>query len=475
MRRVRGDETLPEERGQVGGLCLIGLVGGSSFVGRLPAHGRVTIGRGGDAGVVLDHPSISRLHASLLVGESTCTVEDLASRNGTAVRGKHLRPGERSELFVGDALELGPITLALQIDRSQPEDVAPSSSLKTRRNPAQARITPRAGSSAFVAPPAGSRLAEVLALADRVAVGTISVLVQGETGSGKEILAERIHRASPRAAGPLVRFNVAAVPEQLLESELFGHERGAFTGAQSQGKVGLLEAATGGTVFLDEVGELPLPLQAKLLRALGERVIMRVGGVQPRPIDVRIVSATNRDLAREAKGGGFRADLYYRLAGVTLTVPPLRERRDEIASLARHFAECAARELGRARAPHLTEESLAQLTAHAFPGNVRELRNIVERAVLLCSGDRLDAEDVRLADAPAARPLEDESPPAPESLALSKSSLREQLSEVERGRILGALEECAGNQTRAAQLIGMPRATFVKRLDAYGIARPRKR
>jgi transcriptional regulator with GAF, ATPase, and Fis domain len=219
-------------------------------------------------------------------------------------------------------------------------------------------------------------------LAERVASGDISVLILGETGVGKDVLAERLHRMSPRATKPLLRLNCAALTEQLLESELFGHERGAFTGAIGA-KLGLLETAHGGTVFLDEVGELPLSTQVKLLRVLEDRQVMRVGAVKSRPIDVRFLSATNRDLEAEIERGIFRRDLYFRLAGVTLSVPPLRERLGEVPGLVDAFLQQVARKTGR----HLdiSPEAMDRLCTYPWPGNIRELRNIIERAALLAN------------------------------------------------------------------------------------------
>jgi len=287
----------------------------------------------------------------------------------------------------------------------------------------------------------------VHALADRAAAGSINLLILGETGAGKEVLARRVHRLSPRAGRPFVCVNCAALSEALLESELFGHERGAFTGA-TQAKPGLLETAPGGTVFLDEVGELPAALQAKLLRVIETRELTRVGSVRPRRIDVRFIAATNRDLEAEVSRGSFRRDLYFRLNGMTLSLPPLRARPREIPALCRLFLRELAPAAGRKTPPRLTAEALAQLCAHPWPGNVRELRNAIERALLLAPGDELGVEHL-----PAA------APPAPAD---------------ERERILAALEACAGNQSRAARQLGISRKVLLARLDAWGVKRPRK-
>jgi DNA-binding NtrC family response regulator len=296
------------------------------------------------------------------------------------------------------------------------------------------------------------------ALAARVARGTIGVLLTGETGVGKEVLAEFIHRSSARAAGPLVRINCAALTDSLAESELFGHEKGAFTGAQREHR-GMIESADGGTLFLDEIGEIAPVVQAKLLRVVEDRHVLRVGGATPQRVDVRFIAATNRDLEAEVDAGRFRRDLYFRLAGAVLAIPPLRERPAELEILASRFAAETAATLGR-EPPRFTAAALAALRAHTWPGNVRELRNLVERALLVAEGDHLGVEHFPLDGRPA--------PAAPGPLAVALDTL-------ERQHILDALEAHGGNQTRAAGALGMPLRTFVKRLDAYGIPRPRKR
>ena len=297
-------------------------------------------------------------------------------------------------------------------------------------------------------------------LAERVAQGKISVLLLGETGVGKEIFAERIHELSPRASGPLVRVSCAAFPDNLLESELFGHERGAFTGAD-RAKPGLIEAAEGGSLFLDEIGELPLGLQPKLLRVLEDRKLTRLGSVEARAVDVRFIAATNQNLEAEIERGRFRADLYFRLNGVTLVIPPLRERPDEIEPLLRAFIDEAAADLGITRAPELTRAAAEQLRSYAWPGNVRELRNVAERAVLLAGDEPIGPEHLPLDKMRA-------------TLAPPPSDLKSGVDDYERRRIIEALEQCSGNQTRAAKLLGISRMTLSTRMDAYGLPRPRK-
>jgi len=303
----------------------------------------------------------------------------------------------------------------------------------------------------------------------------MTVLVTGETGVGKELLAETVHRASPRRAGPYVCLNCAALSESLLESELFGHERGAFTGAVAA-KPGLLETAAGGTLFLDEVGELPLATQAKLLRVIETREVTRLGSVRPRRIDVRFIAATNRDLEAEVGRGSFRQDLYFRLNGMTLTIPPLRTRVVEIPYLAETFARQICRDLGRPP-PVLPPPIVDLLEAYAWPGNIRELKNIVERAVLLSVGPIIGREHLpmeKLAPSTAApsgsRPAAPAGPTPPPRVDTQKVA-----APSEREKIISALEACAGNQSRAAELLQMPRRTFVNKLDLYKIPRPKKK
>ena len=312
----------------------------------------------------------------------------------------------------------------------------------------------------------------------QIASGELSVLISGETGVGKELCAEMIHRLSPRAARPFVKLNCSAIVESLIESELFGHERGAFTGALSSHE-GLLEAGNGGTVFLDEIGELPLGVQSKLLRVLEQRVVRRVGAATERRIDIRFICATNRDLGEEVNAGRFRRDLYYRINGVTLSVPPLRERPTEIVPLSRAFANRAR---GGTQVA-LGREVVAALEHHVWPGNIRELRNTIERAALLSSGGAIRPSHLVLEptrDSAVTIPIERSSAPTIPPMPADRStppgdrSLATAVAELERQRILDALEQCGGNQTRAARLLGISRNTLLARLDAYGLPRPRK-
>jgi two-component system, NtrC family, response regulator AtoC len=310
------------------------------------------------------------------------------------------------------------------------------------------------GSDVIVAEEAALR--ELFALARRVARSDMTVLVTGETGSGKEVVAAEIHRASARAEGPYVRINCAAIPETLLESELFGHERGAFTGADRR-RIGFIERAHGGTLLFDEVGELPPPMQAKLLRVLEERKVLRVGGTDEIDVDVRFVAATNRDLEREVARGTFRHDLFFRLSGMTVRVPPLRERPKDLPRLAEHFAQRATQAAGRPPA-RFTDGFVQALLRYPWPGNVRELRNVIERAVVLASSPELTVAELpeRLAVlAPVA-------PRAP-------SVMRDRLDDVERRALADALREAGGNRTHAARQLGISRRALLYKLKKHNL------
>jgi DNA-binding NtrC family response regulator len=399
----------------------------------------LTLGRDPTSDVVIGDPSVSRAHVRVeCVALDALIVEDLESSNGAFVGPSRVGARRPVRVAAGEEVRFGVARLVLFAPRAP---AAGASREEGERRP----------------------LETVRAFAKRVARGDISVLILGETGVGKDLMAELVHRESLRAERPLLRLNCAAVPDALLESELFGHERGAFTGATGT-KVGLLEAAAGGTVLLDEIGDISVSAQSKLLRALENREIFRVGSTTPRPIDVRFIAATSRDLGALIASGAFRPDVYYRLSAAVLRIPPLRERREEILPLATRFLGDAAARLGAAP-PRIAGDAARALVAYDWPGNVRELKNAMERAALVCDASELAPEHLELAPA-SSRPGREASP--------AESSLHSEIEVLERKRIVEALERCAGNQTRAAKLLGVSRRTLVKRLDAYGIARPKK-
>ena len=322
-----------------------------------------------------------------------------------------------------------------------------------------------------IADPAMQR---IFALIERLARSTLPVLIHGETGTGKEIAATALHVFSKRS-GRFVAVNCAALPEALAESELFGHEKGAFTGAVSQ-KQGLLEQAAQGTLFLDEVGELPLPLQAKLLRALESQRIVRVGGTRELPIDVRLVTATHRDLEEEVRHGRFRQDLFFRLVAARVVLPPLRDRRREIPILLRQFLRRACASLGT-QTPSLSNGALALLLGHAWPGNIRELRNVCDYLAATCTHGVVTSEEVS-GLLQSADGLPTASPPKP-SVDPQRTppvirNLEAEIRELEQRRMSEALTACNGVQVRAAELLGMPIRTFSYKLKQYGLTVPTK-
>jgi two-component system response regulator AtoC len=301
----------------------------------------------------------------------------------------------------------------------------------------------------------------VLSAVERIAPKDITVLVRGETGTGKELVAALVHAQSGRASKPLVRFNCAAIPPELAEAELFGHARGAFTGA-AQARRGFLAQADGGTLVLDEVGELPIGLQAKLLRALQEGEIQPVGAGRVERVDVRVVASTNRDLAADARSGRFREDLYYRLAVVEIIVPPLRDRPEDVAPLAAEFTKRYADRFGMTDV-RLSPELLAALQRAPWPGNVRELENAIARMVALSGGGEIPASAF---DAPPPAAVE----PGAEPVAAGTLTLREHLDAVERSLIANTLAELGGNQSAAARKLGVSRSALIDRLKKYGLA-----
>jgi two-component system response regulator AtoC len=438
----------------------------------LPTQGNITIGRGEQSMLRIDDPSVSRNHAVLRIG-ATLVIEDLGSANGTVVRSK-ASSGEQS----GETLNLRHLVKRDAVLSVGDCVLFGTTNVVVRHRPMAAVIDLAETDTGVVLRDPGMRVVyEHAALAARA---QLNVLIFGETGVGKELLAHAIHGHSRRAAGPFVSVNCATLTETLVESELFGYEKGAFTGAH-QPRAGLFEAACGGTVFLDEVGELGAGVQAKLLRAMEQRTVTRLGSNRERAIDVRFVAATNRDLEAASADGRFRPDLFFRLNGFSLSIPPLRERRGEIEPLARAFIATACRDVERATPPALSATAMEILRRYQWPGNVRELRNAIGRAVALCVGDvllpehlppsLLKAVEIRSA-ALCADPSTCVAPAR--SSANGASTLQAAMDRVEKDKIMEALDQCGGNQTRAARVLGISRGTLLARIEAFGIPRPRR-
>jgi DNA-binding NtrC family response regulator len=304
-------------------------------------------------------------------------------------------------------------------------------------------------------------LEQLRALVAKVAPTNARVLVQGENGSGKELVARLIHDSSPRAAGPFVDVNCAAIPRELLESELFGHEKGSFTGATEKRK-GKFEQAHGGTLFLDEVGDMSLDAQAKVLRVIEEQRVQRVGGSEPIPVDVRLVAATNKDLKHEVENGTFREDLYYRLAVVPMRVPPLRERPEDVPLLATHFLQLFAAALGR-KPPRLAEAAAAWLRRQEWPGNVRQLKNLMERSSILVDGDALDVKDLEQLTGPGA------SAAGPMDVFRSCKTFEEFKDAAEKLFLQQRLAENDWNVKRTAEALGMQRSNLYKKIERHNL------
>jgi transcriptional regulator with PAS, ATPase and Fis domain len=423
------DETtidLPEhaKRPASSGACVVAIAGPVRGVFELPAGAEIAIGRSRSSEIQVDDKAVSRLHATLAWdGKSRVRVTDHGSRNGTYVGGR--RVSGEAHARHDDVVRVGPASFVVLVSRALPE---------TKSTPEGA-------------------MRRALVLAERAARCDLNVLVLGETGVGKEVLARRIHEASARASGPFVAVHCGAIPETLAESVLFGHEKGAFTGADAR-REGVLEAADRGTVFLDEIGELRPGNQVRLLRALEERAVTRVGGTKPVPVEIRVIAATHRDLDRAVAEGTFRRDLLYRLDVLRIEVPPLRERLDELPELTRAIlAEIA---------PDTTIDAsgMRELSRHSFPGNVRELRNVLSRAAAL--------GDVRVLDAAAIDAVLPEAGTTP-----SGGVLRGRVGDVERKAIEEALAATGGNQTHAAARLGISRRALLYKLARYGLKRQR--
>jgi DNA-binding NtrC family response regulator len=410
------------------------------------------MGRDFPSHVQLDDPKVSRQHVRFLLQDDSVRVEDLGSRNGTKVNGARIKV---ATLTAGDEVQFGSIRVNLAVSR-------------------------RAGPAAETSPDSvvlrDARMLEVYALARRAAGTNVPVLVLGETGTGKEHVARTIHAASPRAQKAWCALNCSTIPPNLVESTLFGHEPGAFTGADRRSK-GLFEMAAGGTIFLDEVAELSLSAQAALLRVLETKTFQRVGSTRELTTDVRLVAATHCDLDAAVSEGSFRSDLLYRINAVTLELPPLRDRSEELEPLIERFLGECRRQWGTS-VDGLEPEALERLRAYPWPGNIRQLRNAIERAVLVASSRRVGVADLPLYLRDYAPALHDAAPPvAPASepaapstapAAFPAAGLRPALRDYESQMIQQALVRTGGNRLAAAKLLRVPRRTLYRRMQALG-------
>ena len=412
---------------------------------------RLVVGRLGD--IALHEPSVSREHAALTWNGSEWVLTDLGSRNGTFVNGVAV---QRKPVALGDRLKFGHVVMTLQDADSQEGDDVDDGETRLMTRDASTFFPSGPGARALVG--RSEALRSAMKTAARAARSNATVLLFGESGTGKELFARLVWEESGRKGKKFLPVHTGAIESSLLASTLFGYEKGAFTGADRQ-KMGLFEEADGGTIFLDEIGEINGETQVKLLRVLQEGEFMRVGGTEPVKVDVRVICATNRDLAAAVKEGKFREDLYYRLNVIQIHLPPLRDRRGDIADLVRHYVST----IGGAE-KSVSSEAMAALECYSWPGNVRELRNVVERMVVLSAADKLDVGD-----------LPSEVREAEMGKIGKKTAERERdtassasLAEMERRHIVSVLEDCGGNKKLAAEKLGISRSTLYEKMRELG-------
>jgi DNA-binding NtrC family response regulator len=451
------------------------------------------LGRAADSNILLPDTRCSREHCEIVCRNAQWLLRDLGSRNGTFVG--EVRLETEWVLADGQVISIGPFRLLFTTvrDLAEPDCLLHLNETSdgiaafksgsgdgstfipaTERTSVRLRL-PGQEPPARDAEPDDDDLAQALigksasirALREhirRIAPSDATVLIRGESGAGKELVASAIHDHSPRLSGPFVCLNCAALSENLLESELFGHEKGAFTGATDR-KIGKFEQAHQGTLFLDEVGEMGLGMQAKFLRALEGHPFQRIGGQAPIRVDVRVVAATNRDLEAAVRDGGFRRDLYFRLHVVQVLIDPLRDRRSDIPVLAAYFLERAGQQgVGGRRVRGFTTRAIDKLYEYSWPGNVRELENTIQRAVIFCQHEWLDADDIQLATL-------EETALTPQSGG-GISYAERSLEEVEISHIIATLESTDWNKSRAAQILGIERSTLDRKLKRHNVRRP---
>jgi len=452
-------------RDPTGGRAVVPLVSGQS----------VMVGRDPSSQIVVHDERASRQHAEIVPTAGGWAIRDLDSRNGTLLDGEPV-VGDRS-LEPGQTIAIGLTEIRCGSGESPPQ-TAETDAMGTLTGAPAAASDPRPDRAAarrrdgredrdarredFRIVGSSPLLTGVLDQIGRVAATNATVLVRGESGTGKELVARALHEASGRRAGPFICLNCAALSETLLESELFGHEKGAFTGATDR-KIGKFEAADGGTLMLDEIGEMSPAIQAKFLRALEGHPFERVGGSTRVQADVRVVAATNRNLEQAVSTGSFRRDLYFRLKVVEIVVPPLRQRPEDITELALYFLGRFAAETRR-RMQGFTPEALEALESHRWPGNVRELRNCIERAVVLAGSERIEVSDLALSHLTAAGDTGRGSGPR------RGPFVPRTIAEVERQHVLATLEAVGGNKTKAAAILGIERSTLERKLAKWARA-----
>jgi DNA-binding NtrC family response regulator len=448
-----------------GGRLSVSISNGMTVEVRL-GRKEVKIGRGHEADLQLPDPSVSRLHAKVFRVGRQYFIADLRSRNGTHADGKRIT---QLALEDGRMFQVGPFRIHFHrsvsgFSAGEEPTVPPgaASAITDSVESEPVRVPMRTGASTVdVGAPFGligesAHVRKLVATIRRVAASDVPVLIEGETGSGKELVARGIHDASARRERPFIVVNCGAISPELIESELFGHEKGAFTGATAQRK-GAFELANNGTIILDEIGELPLSLQPKLLRVLEQKEVKRVGGNDLFLADVRILAATNRNLREEVARKAFREDLFFRIGVITVSIPPLRDRREDVAPIARHFLSGMGNSISGS-VPALSPAALDSLISHDWPGNVRELRNAIQRAVVMAEGGELAGADFSFLRQPAKEGTETENPSG-----LSR------WERAERTNILGELARQMGNKTKTARELGIAKSTLFEKLKKYGI------
>jgi transcriptional regulator with PAS, ATPase and Fis domain len=389
----------------------------------------VRIGAGSSNDVVLDDQHASRFHCEIRKTDEGWLLRDLGSLNGTRVGDIVIKEGL---LQSGATITVGETRIRFLADDGRADEIA---------------VSPRHSFGDVVG--RSVRMREVFGVLERIAATDLTVLIGGETGSGKDVIARAIHKASPRAKGPFVVFDCAAVAPNLIESELFGHVKGAFTGADAN-REGAFERADGGTLFLDEIGELSIDLQPKLLRALEQRQVKAVGGQKEIPVDVRIIAATHRNLEQKVKEGDFRQDLFFRLSVVSVQVPALRHRLEDLPVLVEVILVSLGKPLG------VSPETMRILDSYDWPGNVRELRNVIESAAAVCDAEQIEPKHLMFFK-PRRRD------PTMEKLPLAGKTLES----IERNAIAQTLEQCGGNKTRAAKQLGISPSTLYEKVKKY--------